>query len=194
MNMEQKTIDIPKVFHCDYTGGPFQKCIQCEMKLYEGDVPYLIEKALKPYGSYEAYSTIFEYAVCLGCADSMKSMLSKSSLANLMNYFQQHVDLYAHRAHLVAQEEYDPMKWIEKCLVSRRDVNELAECQIYASCQGDQLVFSEFPYMISGPVLDEVVDLLSAETKDELDNYRKEIVDGPSEFQDLLKSGPKVFV
>ncbi|PIB35520.1 hypothetical protein BFP72_09015 [Reichenbachiella sp. 5M10] len=194
MSIRSVQVDIPKIFYCDYTGGPFEKCIQCERQLREEGIPYLIEKALKPYGRYASYATIFEYAVCLTCADGMKSMLSKESLTNLMEYFQQNVGFNPHRQLLVSSEDYDPIKWIEHCMVSGRHVEQLAECQIYAYCVGEQLVFTEFPYMISGPVLDEVVDLLSAETKDELDNFKNEVVDGPSEFQDLLKAGPKVFI
>ncbi|UXP31459.1 hypothetical protein N6H18_13980 [Reichenbachiella agarivorans] len=192
--MNPITTDIPKIFFSDYLGTPFQRCIQCECDLLIEEKPYLIEKALKPYGSYDAYSTLFEYAVCMRCAEGMKSMLSKESLANLMHYFSTHTDHVGYRQELASMGDFDPIKWIEKCMISGRDVSELTECQIYAFCAGDQLVFSEFPYMISGPVLDEVVDLISAETKDELDRFKDEFVDGPSEFQDLLKSGPKVFI
>lgn len=187
-----KTVDIPKIFKCDLTGAHFQCCIQCEYELMLGDRPYLIEKAIKPYGGYDSYATIFEYAVCVDCAQQMKGMLSAESMQKLMEYFQQKVDFNGHRQAMMEQNPDDPMKWIAHCMVTGKPVSELIECQIYASCLGDQLVFSEFPYMISGGVLDEIVGLLSAETLDELNDFKDTV--GPSEFQDLLQSGPKVFI
>lgn len=192
--MESNSIDIPKIFQCDLTGSHFDKCVKCECDLMKGDRAYMIEKALKPYGSYTSYSTLFEYAMCLGCAESMKSMLSKESMENLMVYFSENMNLVKHRMEMSEQFPLQTNKWIERCIVSGRSVSEVGECQIYAACIGDQMVFSEFPYMVSGNVLDQMVELLSAETKDELEGFKDEFVNGPSEFQDLLQSGPKVFI
>ncbi|MCV9385868.1 hypothetical protein [Reichenbachiella ulvae] len=192
--MTSRIVDIPKIFRCDFTGAYFDKCIKCESDLMRGDRPYIIEKALKPYGSYDSYSTLFEYAMCMNCAESMKTMMSKDSMAKLMEFFAQNMDLNKHRHQMNEAYPLQAYKWIENCIVSGKAVSEVSECQIYAACVGDQLVFSEFPYMVAGSVLDQMVELLSAETKDELDGFKDEYVDGPSEFQDLLQSGPKVFI
>lgn len=188
------TIEIPKIFFSDLTDSPLENCIYCDVSLLINNSPYLIEKAIKPYGSFDSYATMFEYAVCVGCADKMKGMISKDSMTKMMDYFLKNM-----KAALNSQERYkdgnfDVFDWISNCAIHGTHISKLSECQLYALCVNDQMLFTEFPYMVSGRALDDVVDLLSAETLDELDRFKSEFVDGPSQFQELLDQGPKVFI
>jgi hypothetical protein len=198
MEQEENTesnssIIIPKIFFSDLTGAPINHCIACEKELLIDATPYLIEKALKTYDGYQSFSTVFEYAICLPCAQQMKGNISAKSMANMMKYFQENVNVDA-RQSLLSAGTLDESLWLEHCLVRGTHVSEVHECQIYAYCEGEKLVFGEFPYMVSGKALDEVVDLLSQETLEDLDRLKDELIDTPSEFQDLLQSGPKVFI
>lgn len=187
-------IEIPKIFFSDLTGTPISKCISCECDLLVDGTQYLIEKAIKPYKGYGTHSTIFEYAICMPCTHKMKNMISAKSMQGIMKYFSANLDVLG-RQELMLKRDYSSVNpWIEKCMVKGVDISELNECQIYAQCNGEHMMFGEFPYMVSGVALDEVVELLSAETLDDLDRFKNEHVDGPSEFQDLLQSGPKVFI
>lgn len=177
----------------DLTGSTIEKCISCECNLMDPATDYLIEKALKPYNGYQAYSTVFEYAICMSCAADMQDKISTESRLKMGAYFQKNFNVMAHRIKLTT-EELDVMRWLEYCAINGQHVSELAECQIYAQCHGPYMVIQDFPYMISGTVLDEMIDLLSAKTLEDLDNFKNDLVDGPSEFQDLLQSGPKVFI
>ena len=139
-------------------------------------------------------STIFEYAICMPCTHQMKNMISAKSMQRIMKYFSANLDLVG-RQELILKGDYSSVNpWIEQCMVKGINISEISECQIYAQCNGENLIFGEFPYMVSGVALDEVVELLSAETLDDLERFKNEHVDGPSEFQDLLQSGPKVFI
>lgn len=186
-------IEIPKLFYSDLTGAPIERCISCECNLLEPGTPYMIEKALKPYNGYQAYSTIFEYAICFTCMGAMKNIISAKSRENITAYFSQNMDP-SFRKDILQQNPLKVEPWVERCMIKGLPINELNECQVYAQCQGNQMVVGDFPYMVSGVALDEVVDLLSPETLDDLERFKNEFVDGPSEFQDLLKSGPKVFI
>ncbi|MGL1888870.1 MAG: hypothetical protein OCD76_20325 [Reichenbachiella sp.] len=186
-------IDIPKIFYSDLTGGPITNCIYCEKELLKANSPYVIEKALKPYDGYKSYSTIFEYAVCLPCADQMKSMISQKSMVSMMDFFIKNMKAQSNAKSKYGEENFEVMDWISNCAITDKHITTLSECQLYALCQNDQLMFTEFPYMVSGQALDEVVDLLSAETLDELNDFKDKVV-GPSEFQDLLTKGPKVLL
>lgn len=184
---------IPKLFFSDLTGAPMDHCISCERPLLDGSIPYFIEKALKPNQGYKLYSTIFEYAMCLPCMDSHKGKISKKSMLAINQYFMNQVDL-ERRQYLVEEELYDDLDlWVGRCLVKDTDVRQMSECQLYAMCINDQIVMAEHPYMVSGLALDEVVDLLSDETLDEFNRLTDELI-GPSEFQDLLKGGPRVLL
>lgn len=193
-NEEPALIEIPKIFFSDLTGTPINKCISCECDLLVEGTQYLIEKAIKPYKGHDSYSTIFEYAICMPCTHKMKNMISSKSMQRIMKYFQANLDVVG-RQELMLKGDYSSVNpWIEQCMVKGINISEISECQIYAQCNGENLMFGEFPYMVSGVALDEVVELLSAETLDDLERFKNEHVDGPSEFQDLLQSGPKVFI
>lgn len=184
---------IPKLFFDDLTGAMMTHCISCEQDLLNHEVPYFIEKAIKPQLGYEVYATIFEYAMCVNCMQQHKSKISASSMANINKYFQEQIDL-SRRQYLVVNELFDDLNlWLEYCVATDKHIKSIGECQIYAQCIGDQLVMGECPYMISGEALDAVVGLLSAETIDGFNKLKDELV-GPSEFQDLLQGGPRVLL
>lgn len=191
---DYKLVEIPKIFRSDLTGAPIDKCIYCECSLIEPARDYLIEKAFKTYKGYGSYSTIFEYAICMPCAVEMQKKISTESRQRINAYFSRNMNMAQRRKELEELGEESVEKWLECCAVNGQHVEELGECQIYAQCHGNYMVFHDFPYMISGTALDEVIDLLSAQTLDDLDRFKDEFIDGPSEFQDLLKTGPRVFV
>ncbi len=194
-NQDSAYVPLPKLFYSDLTGAPLEKCISCECKLLEGDVPYMVEKALKPYQGYRSYSTLFEYAMCMDCVHQMRSVISRESAEKITAYFSQNVDFGYRQKILQAAKGDVPLDyWVDRCMVKGTGIQHLSECQVYAQCIGDQLILGEAPYMVSGQALDEVVELLSPQTRDELDRFKDTVVDGPSEFQDLLQSGPKVFL
>lgn len=190
----QSFIEIPKVFFSDLTGSMMTSCISCECDLIGTNIPYLIEKALKPYNGYQSYSTVFEYAICMSCAEAMKNTISSLSKQKINQYFVENIDFEERRRVLFESESTDYQTRLNHCMLKGMDAKELGELQIYAQCVGDKMVIGEFPYMVSGIALDEVVNLLSSQTLDDLDRFKNEIVDGPSEFQDLLQGGPRVFI
>jgi len=184
---------IPKLFYDDLTGVPMHQCISCECELLDSQVPYMIEKALKPYDGFRSYSTVFEYAMCMNCMKGYQDNISQKSMQRIQEYFATQLDLQ-NRKDLIANKSYSDLNlWVNNCFIKGLEVKNIGECQIYAQCIGDQLVMAEFPYMISGAALDEVVDLLSPETLDEFDRLKDELI-GPPAFQDLLKGGPKVLL
>ena len=190
----QSLVDIPKVFFSDLTGAPIKSCISCECDLIGTNVPYLIEKALKPYNGYQSFSTVFEYAICMSCAEAMKGTISTLSMKRINQYFVENIDFEKRRRIILESESTDYQTRLNNCMVKGLDAKEVGELQIYAQCVGDRMVSGEFPYMVSGVALDEVVNLLSPKSIDDLDRFKNEVVEGPSEFQDLLQGGPKVFI
>lgn len=184
---------IPKLFYNDLTGAPMDHCISCEQNLLDTNIPYFIEKALKLNQGYKMYSTLFEYAMCLPCMESHKGKISKQSMAAINEYFMTKAD-FERRHYLVQEELFEDIDlWVNHCLVKDTDVKQMSECQLYAMCVNDRMIMGEHPYMVSGEALDEVIDLLSDETLGEFNKLTDELI-GPSEFQDLLKGGPRVLL
>ena len=180
-----KLTPIPKLFKSDLTGDSFKQCISCECDLEAKPEGYLIEKALKPYLGFKSYSTIFEYAMCFPCMEKMKNELSESSKANVQNYFMKHVKFEAKAT--VEDEPPTITDWVDKCMVYGTAIEELGECQIMAHCIGDKLVLQQLPYMISPQVNEDILALLSAKSKKELDDFKDSFTGGTPEFMELLE-------
>ena len=64
---------------------------------------------------------------------------------------------------------------------------EQEEYQIYGMFRGGQMIQNQFPYMMSGAALEEIQELLSPETKDEIDRFKDEYFNIPPELADLFR-------
>jgi hypothetical protein len=183
---------ISPLFWSDLTHKPFESCILCEANFQENDLPYLIEKAVQGFDGSTVKATLFEYAVCFSCADKMHLQLSTDSRLNIARHFKERVDFAQRWEKLKDQKEES---WLEECLVNHQALDESGECQLYALCHGSEMIYRDFPYMISAAALDEIMELLSAETLELLNGFKDDLIDLPPELRDLLdKGGPRVLL
>jgi len=189
-NPRANHIDIPKIFYSDATGGYLERCIGCDLELLHHETDYLIEKAFKSYQGLESYSTIFEYAMCLNCVNSMHMTLSPESRTNISAYFQEHAKFTDRRLSKDPQEDVN--RWLGSCILTSETAYDTPEFQIYGHCKGENLIIDGYPFMISGKATDDLIELISDKTLDELQNFTDQLVGGPSEFADILKLGPRL--
>lgn len=173
---------IPAEFHSFSNNGPFVQCIECDCTLNDKD--YLIEKAIKKYPGFKAFDVVFEYAICMACAEKMRNSMSEASLQSLNKYMENNID--QQRRQRMAQFFPDRAeKWTEQCLVSGTMKNDTDEYQIFAHCRGNQLLSDSMPYMISGKIMEEMQSVLSKETRDEMDDFIGKHFGPPSLEKDL---------
>lgn len=189
-----KSIEIPKEFHSFDTGKPFCNCVVCEKDLFEPGTHYFVEKAIKKYPNSSATDVIFEYAICLECAMEMRETLSKESMESIDNYFDSRVNLLSRWKNLTRDNKYDIKDWISNCLITGKHIDELNEYQIYAHCEEDRMLFSLMPYIVSGEVIEEVSELISQKTKDELDGFMGKYLGPPPSIREILKDKTPVFI
>ena len=156
--------DIPKVFYSFETRAPFERCIECEKYLLDDDTEYIIEKAVKNYEGYAAKDVVFDYAICMDCAEQMRKEVSKESWDKMMQYFQENMDIQSR----LDRQGKTPEENLRNCMIKKTDVDQCREYQIYAHCRGKQLNMENPPYMISGEVMEELLPLLSNQTIDEM--------------------------
>ncbi|WP_420576605.1 hypothetical protein [Ekhidna sp.] len=159
--------NIPEEFYSFETNAPFERCIECEKYLLDEDTEYIIEKAVKNYEGYSAKDVVFDYAICMDCADRMRKEISKESWEKMMQYFQENMDV---RARLEMQEK-SPEENLKSCMIKHTEVENCQEYQIYAHCKGGKLNMENPPYMISGEVMEELLPLLSKQTIDEMNGF-----------------------
>ncbi|MCE2504462.1 MAG: hypothetical protein J4G05_10460 [Chlorobi bacterium] len=181
-------VPLPGVFGSHETGEPFERCIECDCFLLEPGTEYIVEKAFRCYRDFSISDTVFEYAMCMECAEEMTNSLSRESLGRLENYFSQNVNLRERLSWATQDRPSDPGQWLSSCAIKGTSVEDLSEYQIVGHCTGDQLVLSIFPYLIGGEALDEVGVLLSNKTLDILDDFGGRHFGLPPEFSDLPRT------
>ena len=139
-----------------------------------GDRFYMVEKVFKRYLSLNTTQVLFEYAICSTCYEQMKDALSAESMTNLSAYMMTNTDFPAMQLR-IAENPEDPEKWLSHCMIKGMPMEELTEYQMGACFKGDRLVTSFMPpFMIGNVAMEEMNELLSKETKDEMDGFMDE--------------------
>lgn len=191
-------ITIPPPFRSDDTMDLLRQCMVCEKELIDSNSQYLIEKSfVKPLG-VDVHETLFEYAICMECAMQMRQQLSTASLERMDRFMQQGLQHdFRHLPDYLAEPE-QLEQWLSACAFSGQLVSDLLEYQIMAVCQGDQMLvapdaaYQRMPLLIGGPTMDKLVDLLSEETKEELDRFRELLGGVPPEWEEVFKGRPVI--
>jgi hypothetical protein len=186
-NQTPVPVPLPKEFYSYATGQPFDTCVTCNAYLLLPGTQYMIEKAIIRYPDTQVTDVAFEYAMCLPCSEKMRQRMSKESLARIESYFMEHVDLASRQALLTRTGEPDPQEYISTCLLKNTSIAEETEYQLIAHCDGTNIVVGLAPYMISGRAADELSELLSAQTKEVLDDFIDEYFGLPPELKALIK-------
>ncbi len=186
---------IPPLFYSDLTKEPFQECTICQKKLLQNGTTYLIEKAFRVNKEFNIKETVFEYAICWDCAGAMKDTMSEESMKQMQNYFIRQSNMLERRMHLLQQSSVPVLNhWIGNCLFKGTPVSELSEYQVFGQFDGKNILYHETPYLISGEALHEMSELLSAQTKEEMDRFLDTYTGLPPELKKALLDGNLVFI
>ncbi len=179
--IEPKKGAINKVFYPFDSDEPFKSCTMCQTVFGE-NTDFLVEKAIK------GNDVIFEIAMCIPCAEKMRKQLSVDSMKRMEEYMAV-VDFQARAEHFLENQSDRIEDYIGRCLVSGKQIEPNEEHQIYAFCQGREMIYSALPYAISGEIMDELQELLSPETRQEMDDFMDQYLI-PDDLRDLLKGRP----
>ena len=176
------SIPIPPVLHSFLHEGLFERCLMCEKFLLEDGTPYVIEKAIR------GDEPIFEYAICAKCYAQVSDELSRESTIRVHDHFvRQGVDLVKRRRDLAQRASDSIEPWIDRCVVTGVPRRECTEYQIYAECVGRNLKLAYAPFLIGGHALAGIVELLSPQTRDRLNDFIEEYLGLPPELKALTK-------
>lgn len=188
------SIPIPGEFYSDATGAPFERCLRCEKPLLVPGTEYFIEKAIRRYEKFDADDTIFEYAMCVDCHIALQDTFSEESRKRLDAYFQQHAHMLEHHEKALRAGGTQIDAFISNCLIKKTSREASTEYQIYAHCDGDRMLLTVFPFMLSGEAIDEMVDLLSDKTIGEIGGLMDEFFDLPPDLKKKLPDRPILLV
>lgn len=186
-NQSQEGLPIPEVFLTEDTKVPISHCIDCDHDLMLGDRHYVIEKVFKRYPALDKTEVLFEYAICSICYDKMKEMLSAESMANLSAYMMTNTDFEGVHQR-INEHPNEPEKWLTHCMIKGTAMEEMNEYQVGAFFKGDRLMTNSMPPFLVGELaMEEMNELLSKETKDQMDGFMDEHFGIPPELRrDLI--------
>lgn len=186
-------IEVPETLHSYSEKAPFSNCMVCNKHLLEDGTQYLIEKAIRKYTGTKAFDVVFEYAICMECAMRMHQSMSEITMIRLAEYFGK-IDFAARKDALIAEHGLDSEPWLNHCIIKGTHISELSEYQLCGFCDGKDLLLTHMPYLISGEALDEISELISAKTREELDDFIDEHFGLPPEIKDLIKDKDIILV
>ena len=175
-------LETPRAFWSKTAGVPFDRCVVCNKHLLEKGVDHLVEKA------FRGGELLYEYATCAGCFDWLEGSLSVSSRWLCDDWLARNVDFEARFQKLMRVYPNDVAPWIANCAVTGTPVAELEEYQIEAVCCGTDLVLCHLPYAISGESVDEMLELLSSDSRRQLDRFTRDYLGVPPA---LLQTGER---
>lgn len=186
-------IRIPKIFKNSETGKPISHCTVCNQYLLEDGTPYMIEKAVKQY-STGVKDIVFEYALCIPCMMMFHEALSVESRQRIEAYFNKHVDFVKRRNELLKRKTLRITSWINRCVVKNIPVSKCSEYQLAAQFDGKHLLFTYMPYALSGEAMSDIVNLLSPQSRDEIDDFMGKHFSGPPEVAELIRNRSLVLI
>ena len=101
----------------------------------------------------------------------MKDGLSAESMTTLSNYMMNNTDIEGMQRR-IEEHPTDPEKWLSHCMIKGTEINDLNEYQIGACFKGNEMATNFMPpFLIGGEAMEEITNLLSKETKDEMDGF-----------------------
>ncbi len=198
MSQKNNLVKIPGIFHSIESGEPFKNCMNCNCDLLQEDTQYVIEKAIRQYQDYNATDTIFEYAICMKCHSEFIKSYSEKSLDNIQNYFMENISYSPQREDLKKKMEeegyFNIEDWTSHCIIKGTSIRKLPEYQVGCHCIGNKMVVSGMPFVIGNKALDEISQLLSNKTIDQMNGFVNEFLGLPPDLRKLLPDAPVLII
>lgn len=176
-------LEIPKDFYSDSDNQPFRFCKVCECDLSDGKTSYSIEKAFKRVGE-DKDITLFEIAICMKCAEKQSQKMSEESREYIMRimgengFMEKRMNLW---------ESNWEKSWKNHCLFSQEEVQLNDEYHIVGHFIGDKLISNLSPFVMGQSFIEQIQENLSAETKEEMDNFGQQFLGPDPTIKALLR-------
>ena len=185
---------IPSFFYSFDTNAPFNQCTLCNED-FQKNSTYFIEKIFKQNLVLNKSEIVYEYAICESCASSMSSEISeKSKLAINKLYGEHRENLFRKLDYLHRTEKYTIDSWVDRCSMTGKEVRLCNEYAVSGIIENGCLVYEHTPIVISDDFVIKIQEVLSKETKDTFNDFKKQITDGSPSVEDLIFSpSPGIF-
>ena len=164
---------LPEQFYSDETGKPFDHCFDCGKSTTACEDGYIIQKA------YAHGETIMEMAICAECHSQLQQSYSKESMERIWNFYLDHGDLSQRLKKFSVLPVGNPDLWLSRCMTCNATRASMDEMIVAAQVFEGDLVYGETPLMICGNCMNQIVELLSEESRDVYDRWMDRVLPPP---------------
>ena len=112
--------------------------------------------------------------------------MSQESLNNLQNYYRQVMQEKGQQPVMIDVNNFNMDDWLSSCFFKGDKVSELTEYQIVAQFNGDKMILNTPPLVIGERAMEEMAELLSDKTIDEMNGFREQFLGPSPEIEELL--------
>lgn len=176
---------IPSNLYSEDSGEAHAQCKICQKTFGDHEV-YGVQKVYKNYPDQEP-QVLFDFALCQECMEEARAELSKES--------RQRVDQFMlSKLHEMEEKGIDASQSFkeQRCTLSQKPLQDTNEYQVVAVCRGKYLW--ESPMVLSDDILDQIQDLLSPESRNELNRFSEENFGWPPELKKIWQDGDFVLL
>ena len=111
-------------------------------------------------------------------------------MLNIQNYFEEKKEsIMFHLSDGINIENL-----LGRCMITGTNINDMSEYQIAGAFSGRQLIWEPFPFIMSIEVTNEINELLSEKTKEEIDGFIDNFIGVPPEWLEIIKNNKPIFI
>ncbi|MCA9027799.1 MAG: hypothetical protein KDA86_21500 [Planctomycetaceae bacterium] len=198
--------DIPADLYSEYSGSPFDTCIDCGTALLDAETPYVIVKNIV------AGETVFEMAICLFCTMKLQQEYSEESMQAIRAWSMEQAQKVRGKAITPARLDHPPQHIHtfdadeaetavdDQSIEPHLDLNHCQLCGtsrtqahryiMEAICVGRRLIQAREPSLIFSFSLlvcekctEGMSELISQKTRDQWNRFVEDHFDGPPEIE-----------
>lgn len=184
-NQQEYKIEIPKRFYSDAEDKPFEYCQVCGKYLLAEGTSYVVEKAIRNYEGHDFFSTAYEYAICTPCHQEVQKGMSEESLLKLQQYYSSFL-AKKQQPIVIDIHNFELDDWLSKCFFTGNKIKEMKEYQLVAQFNGDKMLMNMPPMVIGETIIDEMANLLSDKTIDEMNGFRDKYLGPSPEIEEVV--------
>lgn len=192
-NQQEYKLEIPKRFYSDAEDKPFEYCQVCGKFLLAEGTSYVIEKAIRNYEGHDFYATAYEYAICTNCHKEVQKGMSEESLISLQNYYSSFL-VGKKQPIVIDLQNFKLDDWLSKCFFTGSETKEMKEYQLVAQFNGNKMVMNMPPMVIGETIIEEMGNLLSDKTIDEMNGFREKYLGPSPEIEEVVFGKRLIFI
>lgn len=186
-------VEIPKRFYSDAEDKPFEYCQVCGKFLLIEGTSYVVEKAIRNYDGHDFYSTAYEYAICTDCHKEVQKGMSEESLATLQKYYSSFLSK-KQQPIVIDMRSFKLDEWLSKCFFTGHEISEMKEYQLVAQFNGNKMLMNMPPMVIGETIVNEMAELLSDKTIDEMNGFREKYLGPSPEIEEVVFGKRLIFI